>query len=279
MSQLALDGMPRRLYAASPARLTTYDDCPRRYRHAYLDRPAPSRGAPWGHTSVGASVHTALARWWDLPRERRTPEAGGSLLVSGWLPEGFRDGRQSRAARERARGQVERYLAGVDPDVEPLAVERTVSLTTERASLWGRVDRLDDRPGAGVVVVDYKTGRSVLTVDDARRSLALAVYAAAAARTLHRPCTRVELHHLPTGEVLAWDHSEESLERQLLRADVLAAELDGLDERFRDGMSVDEADEAFPARVASRCGWCEFRGVCRPGRSVPSHRPWDGVEG
>jgi RecB family exonuclease len=271
--------MPRRLYAASPARLASYADCPRRYRHGYLDRPTPSRGAPWGHTSVGASVHTALARWWDLPRARRTPEAGGSLLVTGWLTDGFRDGRQSLAARERARLQVERYLAGVDPDDRPLGVERTVSVATEHASLWGRVDRLDDRSGAGIVVVDYKTGRSVLTVDDARRSLALAVYAAAAARTLHRPCTRVELHHLPTGHVLAWEHTEESLEAQLRRADALAAELDGLDERFRAGMSADEADAAFPARVAPRCGWCEFRGVCRPGRSVPSRRPWDGVDG
>ncbi len=271
--------MPRRLYAASPARLSSYADCPRRYRHGYLDRPTPSRGAPWGHASVGASVHTALARWWDLPRERRTPEAGGSLLASAWLTDGFRDRRQSLAARERSREQVERYLAGVDPDDQPVGVERTVSLTTERASLWGRVDRIDDRPGAGIVVVDYKTGRSVLTVDDARESLALAVYAAAAARTLHRPCTRVELHHLPTGDVVAWEHSEESLQDHLLRADALAAEIDDLDERFRAGMSADEADAAFPARVAPRCGWCEFRGVCRPGRAVPSHRPWDGVVG
>ena len=273
-----LDGMPRRLYPASPARLGTYADCPRRYRHAYLDRPSPPRGPAWGRTSIGASVHDALARWWDLPRSRRTPEAGGAMLVSGWRDDGFRDRRQSAAARERSRRDVERYLAGVDADVRPLAVERTFSVTTGRASLWGRVDRLDDRPGAGVVVVDYKTGRSVLSVDDARRSLALAVYAAAVASTLRRSCTKVELHHLPTGAVHAWEHTEESLTEQLARADALAAELDDLDERFGSGLSDREADALFPARVEPRCGWCEFRGVCRPGRQVPGHRPWDGVE-
>lgn len=277
MSQLTLDGMPQRLYSAAPSRLTTYLDCPRRYRLGYLDRPTPPKGPPWGHNSVGAAVHNALARWWDLPRQRRTPQAGGALLVSGWLTDGFRDGEQLAAARERAREQVERYLTDVDPDDEPVGIERTVSVRTPRAALWGRVDRIDDRAGEGIVVVDYKTGRSVLTVDDARTSVALAVYAAGAARTLHRPCTRVELHHLPTGEVLVWDHTEESLGGHLRRADAVAAELGGLDERFRAGMSAAEADEAFPARVGPRCGWCDFRSVCLPGQAVPQRKPWAGV--
>ncbi len=275
--QLGFEGMPTPLYPATPSRLTTFLDCPRRYRMAYLDRPTPPRGAPWAHNSVGAAVHTALARWWDLPERSRTPEAGGALLVRGWLTDGFRDGRQSLAARERAREYVERYLADVDPTVRPVGVERTVSVRTARAALWGRADRVDDRPGEGVVVVDYKTGRSVLTVDDARASMALAVYAAATARTLRRACTRVELHHLPTGDVLAWDHSGESLEQQLRRADDVAAELGVLDAAYHEGMSRPEADEAFPARVGSRCGWCDFRASCRPGQSVPPRRPWDGL--
>jgi RecB family exonuclease len=275
--QLALDGMPEPLYAASPARLSTYADCPRRYRLGYLDRPAPARGPAWAHTSVGAAVHNALAKWWDLPRARRTARAGGALLVSGWPTDGFRDERQLVAARERSREQVERYLAGVDPDDRPIGVERTVAVTTPRASLWGRVDRIDQR-GEGIVVVDYKTGRSVLTLDDARTSVALAVYAAGAARTLHRECTRVELHHLPTGDVLVWDHTEESLAGHLARADAVAAELHALDDRFRAGLSTTEADELFPARVGSRCGWCDVRSACGPGQQVPRRQPWAGVE-
>ena len=274
--QPTLAGMPEPLYPATPARLGTYLDCPRRYRMAYLDRPTPPKGPPWGHNSVGAAVHNALARWWDLPRDRRTPQAGGALLASGWLSDGFRDGRQVVAARERARAQVERYLADVDPDDVPVGIERTVSVTTARASLWGRVDRIDDR-GEGVVVVDYKTGRSVLTVDHARSSLALAVYAAGAARTLRRPCTRVELHHLPTGDVLVWDHTEESLGEHLRRADALAAELARLDAAVGAGLAPAEADEAFPARVGDRCGWCDFRVSCRPGQAVRARQPWAGV--
>jgi RecB family exonuclease len=276
--QLGLPGMPVRLYSAAPSRLTTYLDCPRRYRMTYLDRPTPPKGPPWAHNSVGSAVHTALAKWWDLPEERRTPEAGGTLVVSGWLRDGFRDDEQSLAARERAREYVERYLADVDPTVQPIGIERTVSLKTQRAALWGRVDRIDERPGEGVVVVDYKTGRSVLTVDDARTSIALAVYAAAAARTFRRACTRVELHHLPTGEVVTWEHTEESLGRHLRRADSIAAELGTLDARYKAGLSPAEADEAFPANVGPLCGWCDFRSACQVGRSVPAQRPWASLD-
>jgi RecB family exonuclease len=226
---------------------------------------------------MGAAVHTALARWWQLPREQRTPTAGGRLVVDAWLTDGFRDERQALAARQRARTYVELYLSHVDPDDVPVAVERSMSVRTEHASLWGRLDRLDDRAGEGLVVVDYKTGRSVLSVEDARSSLALAVYAGAASRTLRRACRRVELHHLPSGEVLAWEHSDDSLEEHLRRADEVAAVLADLDDRFRSGMSAARADEAFPARVAPRCGWCDFRAVCDPGRSVPPRRPWDGL--
>ncbi len=277
--QPMLEGMPDRLYAATPARLSTYLDCPRRYRMAYLDRPAPPKGPPWAHHSIGAAVHTALARWWQLPGPARTPAAGGRLVVSGWLTDGFRDRRQALEARERARAHVERYLDGVDPAVRPRGVEQTVRVRTRQAVLWGRADRIDERPGEGAVVVDYKTGRTVPTREDARDSLALAVYAVAAARTLHVRCARVELHHLPSGTVAGWEHSQESLDRHLHAADALAGELARLDAAFRAGPTQEEADAAFPARVAPRCGWCEFRSACGPGRAVPPRAPWAAVEG
>jgi RecB family exonuclease len=276
MSQPAFEGMPQRLYSAAPSRLTAYLDCPRRYRFAYLDRPTPPKGPPWGHNSVGASVHNALARWWRLPRGRRTPEAGGALVDTSWLSDGFRDAAQLRQARARSRAQVERYLSDVDPGDEPVGVERTVSVRTPRAHLWGRADRIDAR-GSGAVIVDYKTGRSVPTVEDARDSLALAVYAAAAARLLRRRCTRVELHHLPSDSVVAWDHTQESLDDHLRRADAMAADLAQVDDRLADAQSRAEADELFPARVGSRCGWCDYRSVCRPGQAVPPQPPWAGV--
>src|SRR5258708_4181534 len=164
--------MPRRLYTCTPTRLTTWLDCPRRYRMTYLDRPPPGKGPPWAHNSRGASVHNALAGWWRLPVRERTVSAAGELLERGWIEEGFADSLQSSRYRSWARGMVEAYVTGLDPASEPVGVERTVATRTELIAVSGRSDRLDDRrePGgcSGLVGVDYKTGRQVLTGDDAR---------------------------------------------------------------------------------------------------------------
>src|SRR6185312_11788603 len=163
--ELDLGGLPRPLVRVTPAKLSTWIGCPRRYRMAYLDRPAPARGGAWAHNTLGAVVHTALRALFDLAPDRRRPHAAA-----------------------------------------------------------GRVDRIDERDGE-LVVVDYKTGRQALTVDDARGSQALALYAFAARRTLRRECRRVELHHLPTGTVAGWEHTDQSLTRHLQRAEEAAEEI------------------------------------------------------
>ncbi len=274
MEQLPLEGMPRRLFSCTPSRLNSWLDCRRRYRFTYLDRPAPQKGPPWAHNSVGASVHNALAAWWREPYERRTPLSAAILVSNGWITEGFRDAEQSLKWRDRAREMVSGYTATLDPSDEPVGVERTVATRTSVMALSGRIDRLDRR-GDELVVVDYKTGRRPLTSDDARGSLALAVYAVAASRVLRRPCHRVELHHLPTGEVVEWQHTDESLARHLSRADQIAAEAQEADEAYRAGEATDETFAPSPGVL---CSWCDFRKHCPEGQAAaPDKEPWDGL--
>lgn len=279
--QLGLEGMPRRLFTCTPTRLTTWLDCPRRYRLTYLERPAPPKGPPWAHNSVGAAVHNALAGWWRLPQERRTPEAAGALVDAGWTGDGFRDDAQSELWRGRSREMVVRYAAGLDPADEPVGVERTVATRTDVLAVSGRIDRLDLRAGAEgeeLVVVDYKTGRHLLGTGDARSSMALAVYAVAAARVLRRPCRRVELHHLPSGEVIVWEHTDETLARHLRRAESIALEAAEADAQYRSGLAEERYDEVFPPRVSPVCGWCDYARHCPEGAAAfPRKRPWDGL--
>ena len=282
MEQLSFGGMPQKLYACTPTRLSSWLDCPRRYRMTYLDRPAPPKGPPWAHNSLGASVHNALAGWWRLPPAGRTVRAAGELLERGWLTEGFAGQEQSARQRVRAREMVESYVAGLDPADEPIGVERTVATRTDRIAVSGRIDRLDERPseatGTELVVVDYKTGRHLLTTDDARSSLALALYAVAAARSLRRDCHRVELHHLPTGAVLAWEHTDATLDRHIGRAERIAAECAEADERFRAGLAPERIDEVFPPRPGPGCGWCDYLRHCPEGLAAARpRRPWDGI--
>ncbi|MCP2259594.1 PD-(D/E)XK nuclease superfamily protein [Streptoalloteichus tenebrarius] len=269
--QLGLEGMPRKLVRVTPAKLATWSDCPRRYRMAYLDRPTPARGGAWAHNTLGAVVHNALRAFFELPPTRRTVEVASDLVRRYWKSDGFRDADQAAEHRERARGWVAAYVDGLDPTVDPVGLERWVSTPTSRIVAEGRVDRIDARDGE-LVIVDYKTGRHVLTADDARGSQALALYAVAARRTLRRPCRRVELHHLPSGQVLTWEHTEESLARHVRRAEEAADDLQLAADTLAAG---GDPDVLFPPRPGRQCSWCDFRRHCAEGqRAAPDLDPW-----
>ena len=263
--------MPARLFACTPSKLATFADCPRRYRFAYVDRPSPPKGPPWAHNTVGAAVHATLRSWWELPVERRTPAAARQLLYGVWSRAGFRDDEQADRWRSRAAVWLTDYVAGLDPAEEPVGTERTVGATTERLALSGRVDRIDRR-GDELVVVDYKTGRQPSSEDEARGSPALALYVLGVRRTLRRPCNRVELHHLPSGTVAAFEHTDRSLANHVRRAEDIAADIGTATEALAGGADV---DEAFPPVPGQQCSWCDFRAVCPTGRAAaPARETW-----
>ncbi|MBX7269264.1 PD-(D/E)XK nuclease family protein [Micromonospora sp. Llam7] len=276
--QLGFEGMPERLFVCTPSKLGAYADCPRRYRYSYVDRPAPPKGPPWAHNSLGASVHTALKNWYALPAERRRPEVLPTLLKGTWVRDGYRDDEQERDAYRRALGWLEAYVGGLDPADEPVGVERVVAVKTAVLAFNGRTDRIDSRPGPQgpeLVIVDYKTGRSGLDGDDARGSQALALYAYAAERVFRRPCRRVELHHLPSGTVAAHEHTVESLARQVTRAEETARDIMAAERSVTDG---GDPDDAFPVMPGPRCAWCDYRRSCPAGSATPGKEPWAAVE-
>ena len=272
--QLTFAAMPRRLFRCTPSRLAAFD-CPRRYRFQYVDVPAPPRGPARAHNTMGAAVHDALSKWWQLDRRKRSPDSAAFLVERQWQTAGFRDDQQSLQWKAIAQRWVHRYVAEhVDPDDEPIGVERHVAATTDHLAIQGRVDRIDDR-GDEVVIVDYKTGRHECTDDDARGSQALALYVLAARRTLRRLCTRVELHHLPTGTIAAFEHSESSLARHVERAHATADDIVAATDTLASGA---DADDVFPPAPGPGCSWCDFRAHCAEGRAASAALdPWAGL--
>jgi putative RecB family exonuclease len=279
--QLGLDGMPARLVRVTPSRLATWEDCRRRYRLTYLDRPVPPRGGPRAASTLGAVVHTALQAVFGEAPARRSPARAALEVDRRWSSEGFRDDAQAATYRERARTWVADYVErhavpdAPEPTGEVVGLERWLSAPMGGMVAEGRADRLDDRAGE-TVVVDYKTGRRVPDADDARRSPALALYALAARRTLRRPCRRVELHHLPSGTIAAAEHDEVSLAAHRERAEGTATELGAAADAFEADPGV--AESLFPPAPGPRCASCDVRRHCPEGRAAaPAEPAWAGL--
>ncbi len=264
-NQPAFDGMPERLFACTPSRLETWLDCPKKYRYTYIDVPKPPRGGPWGHTSMGSAVHNALREWFTLAPEARTKDKGAELVIKHWRNEGFRDDEQSERYRFRAQNWVRQYLSSVDPNDEPRGLERTVSTTTEHLSLSGRVDRIDEREGE-LVIIDYKTGKRPPDEAETGGSLALAIYALGAERTLRKKCRTVELHHLPSDTKVVFHHDDASLARHIKRAESIAAEA-----------LAATAAHNFPATPGALCAYCDYARICTDADRPPA-QPWAGLD-
>jgi putative RecB family exonuclease len=271
-------GLPPRLFSASPSRMLTWLDCPRQYRLRYLDVPRPAPRPQRAHTTVGTVTHTVLRDFWDVAPNERTPQRVSALVDAQWTSLGFRDAEQAQRWRERVRWQVLAYLRslGEARHSRPVGTERTVAFTTDRLAFSGRVDRLDDRDGH-LVVVDYKTGRRPCTEEEARTSLALALYAVGAARVFRRDCVRVELHHVPTGAVVAHEHTPESLARKVSEADSIVRDLVSAEREY----AVAGRDSTmFAARPSALCGWCDVRAHCPEGSAHGAEMSdWAGLPG
>lgn len=266
MSQLAfeLPGLPEPLFTATPSKLAAHDTCPRRYRFGYVDRPTPPQSMPRVNASVGAAVHAALRSWWELPVAERTPASARRLLDRHWTTVTAVEAPDAEEWRTRAAGWVEEHVAGLDPADPPLATERQVTVTTGTLSVSGRVDRIDER-GAELVVVDYKTGRRPSTEAEAADSQALALYVLGVRRTFRRPCTRVELHHLPTATVAAFEHTPETLAGHVERAEATARAATAATAAVEAGA---DPDTAFPVVTGQHCAGCPFRRSCPEGRAA-----------
>jgi hypothetical protein len=103
----------------------------------------------------------------------------------------------------------------------------------------------------------------------------LALYVLAARRTLRRTCRRVELHHVPTGQIAAFEHTEESLARHLARAEATAADVVAATDTLESGA---DPDDVFPPTPGPGCSWCDFRAQCPEGRAASVDRdPWAGL--
>ena len=140
-----------------------------------LPRPAPPR------RRAGCSRRVGCATGSGTP----TSQHGGGRLPGRWssgTPNGStratsRSGSSGRSRLARPSSRCPAGSTGSTTGCWPAVAASSWSSTTS--------------PVAGVP-----------TTYDVRSSMALALYALAVARTFRRPCLRVELHHLPTGEVV-----------------------------------------------------------------------------
>src|ERR671922_2944692 len=184
--QQALPGMDLgRVTFVSPSALERYRHCPRLYRFLYVDGLwRLSRNRP--QQAFGTSVHAALREFYRLPVGRRSLRTLLELFRRLWVRDGYRGKEEQQRERERGLQALRDWYQRADITAVPHATELGLQAVYGDVVVKGRLDRLDAADDGGLVVVDYKTGRSAATQEAADADEALTIYAALAERRLGR---------------------------------------------------------------------------------------------
>ena len=245
---------PEGALVLSASQLQTYDDCPLKYGYRYALGARDDPGLP---ADLGTIVHDVLERFLDPERdEPRTVDRLWDIAEKCWRA----DIAPYRPMQEEARRdyfdmlatwwEKEGSLAAGGPEV--LATEREFEIRVGPHTVTGRIDRVDRADdGAGIRVVDYKTGKRVAPVDSMADDLQLATYHLAATRDPELlalgPPTQLRLLYLRSMTVreqeITADHAAATEARILAAAGrILAAD--------------------FEPSVHGDCDHCEFHRLC-----------------
>jgi putative RecB family exonuclease len=259
------------LGALSPSRASDFMSCPLVYRFRTIDR-LPEE--PSADALRGTLVHKVLEDLFDLPAPARTPDRARDLLAPTWealleaepgLAELFTgEGPDVVEWLASCRSVLDRYFTLEDPRrLEPAERELYVeALLDSRLLLRGFVDRLDVAADGSIRVVDYKTGRSVPVMYEAKALFQMKFYALVIWRTRGVVPAMLQLVYLGNGEMLRYVPDEHDLRATERKVEAI----------WRAIRIAEESGDWRPRR-SRLCDWCSFRSLCPEFGGTPPPLP------
>jgi len=183
----------------SPTRIQTYLTCPRKYRYLYVDRLGRLL-RPKSYFSFGSSLHRTLEAFY---------QAGGTQTQSvedllthyrqRWTGVGYQSETQEAEHFEAGMRMLSEFFqTGAQEASETLWTERMLRADMGHFLLIGRIDRLDRHPDGTLEVVDYKSGRLVVSEEEVQTDLAVAIYQVLIARNYEVDRVKASIYCLRT---------------------------------------------------------------------------------
>lgn len=245
----------------SHSQLSTFEQCPLRYKFKYVDR-IPSPEERTAEAVVGSLVHETLEKLYeDLKYEkpqsledlleyyagqwRRNWSAGIRMLKAGLGEENYRD-----YGARCIRNYYQRYYPFTQS--QTLATEQYISFHLDPERLFamrGYIDRVARRSDGTYEIHDYKTGGRLPDQASADSDRQLPLYEIGL-RLRWKDVERVDLiwHYLGFDFTLISRRSP--------------SQLQNLSRETVDLISRIEACRSFPPVKSALCDWCEYRPIC-----------------
>jgi len=241
----------------SPSKVSSFKECALAFRYSAIDRlpETPSVAA-----TKGTLVHLALEHLFERDAADRTRSAAEEDLARAIVE--IRDDPEFTGLRLDDEAQVafftdaarllDRYFELEDPTgVSPIGLELMLEADVGGLRLRGIIDRLELDADGGLVVTDYKSGRSPGANYEQGRLGGVAFYSLLCEELFGVRPTKVQLLYLGDSTVITTEPTEQST--RALRTKVRAL-----------WEAVERACETedFRPRPGKLCDWCSFHAYC-----------------
>ncbi len=231
----------------SASSIKAYEKCPLQFKFEKIDRvPRPS-SIP---ASLGRVIHAVVE---EVAKERSqgrsvTPEDGMKRFAKMWSP-----GMQSRAGEERitdrADTMIRTYLEWEERSENELVdTEIPFSILIDDVKFNGRIDRLERNPGGRYEVVDFKSGKGVLSRPKAAGDPQLNIYAKAVEKLKGELPAKVSLFYLESGKVVEYA--------------VTKGSVDAATESIKEMIAKILSENFEPTPSYGVCNWCDYQSIC-----------------
>ncbi|HEX2574793.1 MAG TPA: PD-(D/E)XK nuclease family protein [Aquihabitans sp.] len=249
----------------SPSKVASFSDCALAFRYSAIDRlPEPPSAA----ATKGTLVHLALEHLFEREPAERTPEAAQEDLARAFAelqddPElsglGMDDATSAAFYADAAR-LVEQYFALEDPTaVRPIGLELKLEAQVGGLRLRGIIDRLELDEDGGLVVTDYKSGRSPGPSHQQGRLGGVTFYSLLCEELFGVRPARVQLLYLGDTTAISTAPSEQSTRGLRNKVAALWQAVERACER-----------EDFRPRPGPLCAYCGFHAYCPAKGGDPS---------
>jgi putative RecB family exonuclease len=246
----------------SPSSVSTWQQCPLKFKYSRIDKLTDP---PTDATVLGNFVHDVLEALLRLPGPERTLPAARSLMRNLWESEyevkaedvlaGAKSTSLLAAAihefRWKAWWCIENYFTMEDPVTVAFdGLEDYVVGAIGRVPMRGYIDRWH-RGDTGIVIGDYKTGKTPRPQWRGDKFQQLAIYALLLESIHDEPVARMELLYLKDGVRLT----------QPVEPPALTAVAETIDQVYGELLTACETGD-FPTKKARLCDWCSYKTFC-----------------
>ena len=229
----------------SASALKLYDDCPLRFKFEKI-LMIPSE--PKTYFSLGTTAHSIIEHLTRMKIEGETPsmEKAEELLEMSWSPDAYSSKKHEEEDRKRIITHLTNYLGweAENPGI-PLETEMEFEIRVLGTPFRGYIDRLEKTESGGYAVVDYKTSKTPMSKNDAKKDLQLNLYALCVKEKTGSLPEMVSLFYLDSGKTVDYVPDFESISAFLENAE-----------------SIRIFSGDFEPKVSHNCTYCDYRILC-----------------